>query len=1310
MNLEELYKLYATGGSQGADARAVIAQTHWLSSLVEFDKRTGDALPTSLSPFLEGVLTNGLEAPIRDRLWMICEHSRESVIRLLRSLKDEPGRESTLMPIRKVRELDTASFVALSRRPGRNIRQKLADKPYMQAVRHYQTVDIPENRLFKAYVTALLSALELRVKYLGDEDELLPLIKKWLRTDEARSIGPWLNLAPNNALLSHRDYRRIWDSWGWLQKLDSAIDRDCRNVSERAATVEKWLSISEDRALGKRQFAEMPITFDWDNFKINEWDESLPSRKRPSRLRGEKAENEFPAGTPVCVDITQLFPPYSISPNEERFLEDCFVWQSWGSGEDRVDISLFDADAVYYHKDSRTVTSAHLFFSHDTDSALLDRAAREFSIRLKKRFPSEELVFVTPDCINEFKLQILRRNINAQFSRAIPLPCSIAAVFQCKELRYEKIERPGYSVAVVETVDGKLSVTEVVARYDEGLEKALPETRGYYWERCLPLIENDENGFGVDVRSLPTVGDDLSWSDIFNPHGAICSGEENLAFKDKNGNYDLIIAITSRPVKGGIRLYNLQKQAKGHALWMTRIPKLMTIAVNESTGQSEEFSFVDRRIPIAPEEGVPIPIGVDEKFRIPRGKKRFDLYQGTNEKSEVSEEALEYVATLKSPDIPFNEDVLCSLSMTYTYGEDNPYHLVFIPDNPKYEDIQVEWDLKGNVDIDDVPGPEYPPVVKWEDQTRHWNPKRKEYVDLLEWALGSIDRFVFQFIFRPREGIVKKGWSTDRQGKRHLTADVAKAIAEISEDSLVGGCTKDRILNEGECYFVEINPGNIVYASTELTDTARWYLQDNPNSHQHLQRGTVISDWLTDRNGYDYVKVEHNGDVYFVYEGSLADEQDAESIVEGGEVCFFLLGPRNRRKCRYVAGEAAKSVVAYLSDHPEKRRWVFPRMMHGVVTDGRNGRDQNPECLKVAYYRHEDVWIWVDSLGDASQEAELSEGKVFFCYQGKSKDGKPSFRSVSTHPARSAESNWNYLTKRLESRQEELLSREDEICKHLQSSLYVPFLNIWSDGRSMHDADCPNEFRDKMTPYLECVSRLSKCQMIPPSVRDEMVFLLACAGKDVQDEVSQELAERIQSIGNSAFKGTMKRAFGVALGDLSYGWQKGMLQWLINAESSDALVSLGQASWRSKAVIESMSDEEIDQLLKKSESTAKSFQPQLHSRNQLNWEVAQDVASILELILALLRTRNSMQANRRLITQPYNREIKSLANIVDQLMRDKSFCIFALRRSRIKMTLPCSVPRGTPIFLFALALYLTGDGRINGIRITGVAEGEDEDE
>ena len=339
MELEKLYSNYSSGKGNVCEA---LDQTHWFSTIAVFDLLTREALPQTLSSVLQKVSNykpysvKNPSSVLKDRLWRIIEHAREPLDHLLRTLNESPQRDHAVMPFYAVRELDTPSFMALARRPGNNIREKLAGKPYLQAVRRYQSVDLPENRLLKAFSERLADLLELRVESLKDDDaeEMLYYIRSWLTTDEAQSITRWENLPPNNTLLSHRDYRRIWDAWNWLQTLEESIENDLSNLNERRNIVQTWQKLGYKYAESRYRFAETPVLFDYDSFKIRLWtDEPHFQKTRPfSRPKMLPAINE-----PVCIDLTELYPRYAyLTSKGIPFLKthpNSFIWQCWTNSD-----------------------------------------------------------------------------------------------------------------------------------------------------------------------------------------------------------------------------------------------------------------------------------------------------------------------------------------------------------------------------------------------------------------------------------------------------------------------------------------------------------------------------------------------------------------------------------------------------------------------------------------------------------------------------------------------------------------------------------------------------------------------------------------------------------------------------------------------------------------------------------------------------------------------------------------------------------------------------------------------------------------
>ena len=283
-----LEKIYSAFQAEEKFAKALLEQMNWFGFIADFDPKTGAALPQSLSTFLAKVAQPEANGVTRDRLWRITEHCRASVERLFQSLNESPQREHALLPVHRVRELDANSFIKLSNRPGRTVREKLSGKPYMQAVRRFQSVDLPENRLLKAFVIRLAESFELRRNFLNQEDELLPKIQSWLRADEARAIGNWGNLPPNNTLLAHRDYRRVWDAWRWLQTLDDDITRDFTQLETRDKTMRLWQQCARMWADGKHLFAEMPLLFDYEKFEVLPWTNKSALQNSPKQSRQPK--------------------------------------------------------------------------------------------------------------------------------------------------------------------------------------------------------------------------------------------------------------------------------------------------------------------------------------------------------------------------------------------------------------------------------------------------------------------------------------------------------------------------------------------------------------------------------------------------------------------------------------------------------------------------------------------------------------------------------------------------------------------------------------------------------------------------------------------------------------------------------------------------------------------------------------------------------------------------------------------------------------------------------------------------------------
>lgn len=781
MTIEQLYRDWAAGDTT---ARELLAQTHWFSCLADFDPLTAEALPQALGAVLRKPVSEG-ECVLRDRVWRLVEHARGSMVKLFREINESPRREHAVLPLRSVREMDTVSFMALSRRPGRNIREKLAGHPYLLAVRHFQSIDLPENRLLKAFAERLAEVLEFRAALLGDAqdkedgfDGFLETLRAWLVSDAANEIGRWENLPPNNTLLTHRNYRAVYDSWCWLQTLDDDLAADVDRLSERRKTVQTWTEyrrMFDEEGNKSFLFAEMPVLFDYEKFEIRPWT-TQPVFAPAKGRRHSILQDSVPAPGGVCVDLTDLFPRYALATGNARSGILCFpgpfAWQQWENEDVAVDIDLFRADAACLHADATTVTAPDLFFSAgQSDSprerAIFDRAARAFAEKLRKTFSTHELLWLVPDAINDFELEIVRRNLNASFPEATPLPRSIAAVFENTD--FPKLH-PGYAVVVLDSIGGKLCATKLEARRDKELARRLPETCGFYWERHPPvLLADGDSADGTSfpdeapIRGMMTVDGNGNWQEPRTKHRRDFAEPARLRNDERIGDFQQIINLSGSPVLGGIRLHAWQKRAGKIPLWRDQIPELSIKA--KEYGVYRRISLVVRGTTVHPVRGVPVvmPVKTDKAFKLPMGLNSYHipLFMGAND------EQTGFSAQLRSKDFPLDQNTECDLELTFTYGADNPYCLVFKPKNPALRPIQAVWERTKEKIITDAPPPKYPKSPDWEKMRHFPNRTGKDFSDLLKWARSGTKKQINELSAYPEKrftGRIVSEWHTDKNG------------------------------------------------------------------------------------------------------------------------------------------------------------------------------------------------------------------------------------------------------------------------------------------------------------------------------------------------------------------------------------------------------------------------------------------------------------------------------------------------------------------------------------------------------------------
>ena len=147
--------------------------------------------------------------------------------------------------------------------------------------------------------------------------------------------------------------------------------------------------------------------------------------------------------------------------------------------------------------------------------------------------------------------------------------------------------------------------------------------------------------------------------------------------------------LASDPLLGSQILLEKQFLVPHKIFWKDHLPQLM--ARLPVQGIEQNFYFVDTRTSVKPERGVAINIPIETPFTLPPDKEeiRFTIYQGKNSHKQIFSLLLSLRQPLKMP-------CDCKLTLTYTYGDEQPYKLRFSPIGEKkpFHHVDAQWGQK----------------------------------------------------------------------------------------------------------------------------------------------------------------------------------------------------------------------------------------------------------------------------------------------------------------------------------------------------------------------------------------------------------------------------------------------------------------------------------------------------------------------------------------------------------------------------------------------------------------------------------------
>ena len=213
------------------------------------------------------------------------------------------------------------------------------------------------------------------------------------------------------------------------------------------------------------------------------------------------------------------------------------------------------------------------------------------------------------------------------------------------------------------------------------------------------------------------------------------------------------------PAEGGCVHARWQSGAGNLPLWRDHLPELR-IRVVHRDGYYTSFYLV-RDEKVSPVPGVAVRIEVPGDFELGAGKSEFHfpLIQG-DERDETR-----YEVFLRAPAaFPLREKLSLKLRLTYTYGADEPYELIFVPpaEAPAgVKPVRAEWRPQPPPTVE-LPHPDFPPIDAWSYFTRYPTLDGAGTQNLLARIVQDTDRLAAR-IWNPATGELNLPWLTDDQ-------------------------------------------------------------------------------------------------------------------------------------------------------------------------------------------------------------------------------------------------------------------------------------------------------------------------------------------------------------------------------------------------------------------------------------------------------------------------------------------------------------------------------------------------------------------
>lgn len=777
MELLDLYK---------EENKNLLYSISWLNKNSIFDKSIGDFIDIDLFTFLENINRFDYEKDIYyDDIYYILDYTQDSILHLINNINKEIKREHKIVPISQAKEFDNKSVLWISRQDGRTLREKLSNGK-VKSVQRYKNIDTYENRIFKIFLKKLLEIYEVRDD-INKFDQLFLKIRKWLRSEEAKTINEYGKIVYNSLLLHHPHYNKIFKSYKKISSFNEKLKILKKKSTFQIVSILKFEILSKLHFKSNKYILPSDITINHCEFDF-EYDSKwlIENYNLEDKLKNLKIKslddicfsNIINLSNDVLSNLLYYKPLILKNIKREVFID---LFRLFPIA--RIDDELIKFPITVKQKVNNKIVNANKtkIINLENDIYTLPEVLDNYNIKtlqyfledFNKLFDGSKLNYIIPDYVNVFEFTQSKRMINSYFKNNKPIPKSILGGL--KYIFNNSVKKDDTLISIQRNHNNELYVTPILVKYEKKLGSI---SNGLYLERYPTKKINDTSNDILD--SLHKTFNKNTSEKLLNrflQNGLKGIKEENIVFyKDDKiidlnkfeipkSKYTKIDKI--KELYGSTNVFNndtvfiddnneenlisfeklIKYEEDGFCLWREHLPDLSMEIVR--SGSFDQFILVDEK-----SELIDNVVTINDHFIIPKGVKELSF------PLKFGDENINYKAYLSSKDLPYTQDVECNLHLTYDYERENPYELIFRPLNEKFKNIQVEWKKQTFEDVV-LPIPNYPEKKSWDDLEKDPKPNGNGYSDLLDWILERLQ--LLEDIYEVPQFIIDKEINKNKQ-------------------------------------------------------------------------------------------------------------------------------------------------------------------------------------------------------------------------------------------------------------------------------------------------------------------------------------------------------------------------------------------------------------------------------------------------------------------------------------------------------------------------------------------------------------------